>query len=29
MRIPAISDTNGAGLKVIFMAVSLFREDDR
>jgi hypothetical protein len=29
MRIPAISDTSGAGLKVIFMVASFFREDDR
>jgi len=28
MRIPAISDTSGAGLKVIFMVASFFREDD-
>jgi hypothetical protein len=28
MRIPAISDTSGAGLKVIGMVASFFREDD-
>src|SRR5712691_7396750 len=28
MRIPAISDTTGARVKVIFMAASFFREDD-